>query len=110
MATATFIRNGEVAEYKNSGTSAITNGKVVSLTTRIGVAADDIAAGGTGMVNLCGVYRIPKAATLAISQGDAVYYNATNDNIDKTASGGIPAGFAIAAATADDTTVLVKIG
>ena len=109
MATATYIRSGEIAEYINTTDAVIKNGTVLSLKTRIGIAASDIAVGTKGAVYLCGVYSIAKAASLAISQGDAVYYNTSNGNIDKTASG-IPAGFAISDAGTNDATVLVKIG
>ena len=53
---------------------------------------------------------MPKAASTAITIGAAVYYDATGDNITTTAASHIPAGWAIAAAAENDTTVQVCIG
>ena len=49
-------------------------------------------------------------ASGAIAIGAAVYYSASADKITTTASGAVPAGWAIAAAKADDATVQVCIG
>ena len=53
---------------------------------------------------------MPKAASTAIAIGAAVYYDASADNITTTAASNIPAGWAIAAAAENDTTVQVCIG
>lgn len=104
-----YVQRGEVIEYKNDGTAAIAAGDVVSLGTRVGIAAGDIKAGDTGSLAVCGVFEFAKTSELAIAQGNAVYYNATTKAITKTNTD-VPAGWAIAAAVAADATVLVKIG
>lgn len=109
MAKATYIQPGAVLYYKNTGSDTIPAGTVVAFSTRVGIAAADIPAGTVGGLATEGVFSVPKAASLAVAAGDAVYYNATNDNFDKTASGGIAAGYAAAAAAADDTVVAVKL-
>lgn len=109
MSKATYIQPGAVLNYKNTGSDTIPAGTVVAFSTRVGIAAADIPAGTVGGLATEGVFSVPKAASLAVAAGDAVYYNATNDNFDKTASGGIAAGYAAAAAAADDTVVAVKL-
>ena len=84
------------------------NGEVVSLGTRIGVAGSDIKAGELGHLHVVGVFEMPKAASTAIAMGAAVYYDASAGNITTTSSSNVPAGYAAAAAGANDTTVLVK--
>lgn len=109
MAKATYIQPGSVLNYKNTGSDAIEAGTVVVFSTRIGIAAADIPAGTVGGLATEGVFSVPKAASLAVAAGEAVYYNSTNGNFDKTSSGGIAAGYAVAAAAVDDTVVSIKL-
>lgn len=106
--TATYIQNGSTIDYVNSGSSKISAGDVVSLTTRIGVAGCDIAAGAIGALHMDGIFDMPKGST-AITLGAAVYFDAANNVITATATSSIPAGYAVAAAAAADTTVRVKL-
>ncbi len=108
MAKAIYRFPGDVVPVTNSGDSAIEAGDIVSLTTRVGVAAAKIAAGATGMVSVRGVYTFPKASG-AISQGDAVYFSTSSKKITKTDTD-VPAGWATEAAASGDDTVSVKIG
>lgn len=105
--SAKFWQKGEVMDYTPSAAD-VANGDVVDLSTRIGVAGDDIAKGATGPVYVEGVFEIAKA-TGAITLGAAVYFDKTNKNISTTSSGNTPAGYAFAAAASADTTVLVKL-
>lgn len=107
---ATYQQPGSAIDYPNGTDSAIVAGQVVSLTTRIGVAGTDIPASEVGSLYVKGVFTMPKAASTAITIGAAVYYDATGDNITTTAASHIPAGWAIAAAAENDTTVQVCIG
>lgn len=105
--SAKFWQKGEVMDYTPSS-AAVTNGDVIDLSTRIGIVGDDIAKGATGPVYVEGVFEIAKASG-AITLGAAVYYSKTNNNITTTATSNTPAGYAFAAATEADTTVLVKL-
>ena len=107
---ANYQQPGSAIDYPNGTGSAIVTGQVVSLTTRIGVAGTDIPASEVGSLYVKGVFTMPKAASTAITIGAAVYYDATGDNITTTAASHIPAGWAIAAAAENDTTVQVCIG
>lgn len=104
---AKYIQKGNTIDY--TAAAAIAAGDVVSLGSRIGVAAGDIPAGAVGALSVEGVFEIDKTASLAIAVGDAVYFNAASKNVTKTNSD-VPAGWAVAAATAADTVVRVKIG
>ena len=105
--TAKYWQKGEVLDYKAS--AAVKNGEVVSLGTRIGVAGEDIAAGETGHLHVVGVFEMPKATSTAITMGAAVYYDAGAGVITTTSASNVPAGYAAAAAPANDATVLVKL-
>lgn len=107
MATATYVQKGSNIDYTAAADIAYMD--VVPLAACIGVALTPIAKGEKGAVSLTGVYELPAAASLAIDVGDKVYWNAKNDNIDKTDTG-IPAGIAVAAKTEAGTVVRVKIG
>ena len=100
--SAKYWQRGETIDY--TATEAVSNGDVVDLATRIGVAGNDIAANETGAVHVVGVFEIPKA-TGEITLGAAVYW----DNITTTSDSNTPAGWAVAAAKSADATVLVKL-
>lgn len=104
---AKYIQKGNTIDY--TATAAIAAGDVVSLGSRIGVAAGDIPAGAVGALSVEGVFEIDKTASLAIAVGDAVYFNAASKTVTKTNTD-VPAGWAVAAAAAADTVVRVKIG
>lgn len=104
---ATYWQRGETLDYTPE--KAVENGEVVSLGTRIGVAGSDIQAGELGHLHVVGVFEMPKAASTAITMGAAVYYDASNGVITTTSASNVPAGYAAAAAGANDATVLVKL-
>ncbi len=108
MAKGKYIQKGETIDY--TAASAVEYMEVVPMESCIGVAQEPIAAGKTGTVSLAGVYELPAAADLgtgvSISTGDAVFWNTTNENIDKDATG-VPAGIAVTAKSG--TSVRVKL-
>ncbi|MBU2701681.1 putative RecA/RadA family phage recombinase [Sporomusaceae bacterium BoRhaA] len=106
MATAVHVQKGDIIDY----TAAADVGylEIVPLAAKIGIALEPIATGATGSLAITEVWELPAAAPLEIAAGDMVYWNKTNNNIDKTNSG-VLAGFAVAAKTSAGTTVWVKI-
>lgn len=116
---AIYVQQGAALDF--TPTEDVKNGGVVSLGTRIGVAAGDIPAGCTGTVHVEGVYTLAKASGEALAMGDAVYYDAENDAITGKASAQsgegdaaatathVPAGYAAAPAAANSAAVLVKL-
>lgn len=104
--SAKYWQRGETIDY--TATEAVSNGDVVDLATRIGVAGNDIAANETGAVHVVGVFEIPKA-TGEITLGAAVYWDKFAKNITTASESNTPAGWAAAAAKSTDATVLVKL-
>ena len=103
----TYYQRGETLDY--TATKKLEAGDVVSLGTRIGVAAANIGAGEQGAVHVVGVFAMAKANTEEIKQGAAVYYDAAAEAITTTADGNTPAGYAAADAATTATSVLVKL-
>lgn len=106
MAKATYWQKGETLDYIPTADQKA--GDIVSLGTRVGVIGEDVQAGQPGHVHVEGVYKIPKD-TAAIGLGAAVYFDATSGVVTATATGNVPAGYAVAAAAASDTVALVKL-
>ena len=106
---ANYQQPGAAIDYINPTGDTIKAGQVVSLTTRIGIAGTEIPAAAVGSLHVKGVFTMDKASG-AIDLGAAVYYNASTDKVTTTDSSAVPAGWAIAAAKSEDTTVQVCIG
>ena len=104
---ATYYQRGETLDY--TATKKLEAGDVVSLGSRIGVAAANIGAGEQGAVHVVGVFAMAKANTEEIKQGAAVYYDAAAEAITATADGNTPAGYAAADAATTATSVLIKL-
>ena len=112
---AKYWQKGETLDY--TAAEKVTNGQVINLATRIGIAGSDIPAGAQGHVHVVGVFDLDKAEGEEIAMGASVYYDASADKITTTASKTVgtetvnntPAGYAAAAAAAADATVLVKL-
>lgn len=103
-----FISQGSMMEYSNAG-SAIAAGDVVAFTWGCGVASVDIAAStGKGSLAVEGVFLLKKEASLAIAQGDIVYWDDTANEVDKTNTNN-KLGYAHKAALGADTHVEVKL-
>ena len=104
---ATYYQRGETLDY--TATKKLEAGDVVSLGSRIGVAAANIGAGEQGAVHVVGVFAMAKANTEEIKQGAAVYYDAAAEAITTTADGNTPAGYAAADAVPTATSVRVNL-
>lgn len=105
---ARYWQRGETLDY--TATEAVTNGQVVSLGNRIGVAGNDIAEGATGALHVTRRVHHGQESLRENHHGAPVYYDATADEITATEKGNVPAGYAAATAEASDATVLVNIG
>lgn len=105
MSKATYWQRGESLDYVNSGDTVIEANTIVSLGTRIGVVGTDINPKEKGSLHVTGVYEIAKTGG-EIAMGAAVYFDGTGITADTS---GTPAGYAAAAAAADDAVILVKL-
>lgn len=94
--------------WTNGTGAAVAAGTVIVVGTLVGVVLGDVANGAVGEVAIDEVWTLPKEAPLVISQGDAVYWDDTNDRIDKTNTN-VYAGKAFAGAVSAATTVQVLL-
>lgn len=81
---ARYWQRGETLDY--TATEAVTNGQVVSLGNRIGVAGNDIAESATGALHVTGVYVMDKKASEKITMGTPVRHHRP-DECDFTGPG-----------------------
>lgn len=89
--TTVVRQDGRTMQYVSSGGNSA--GDVIEFTEAIGVVLDDIAAGATGTLIMLGVVELVKETGVVFTQGDMLYWDATNNRLDKTTSN-IPAGIA----------------
>lgn len=108
---ATYVQSGEFIDYVNPTSNVIQPGEVVSLTSRIAVAGCEIKPGEKGSLATEGVYSLAKTSTdTVIALGAKVCYDGTGIVLAQAEKdSNVPAGYAIQASSATDTTVLVKL-
>ncbi|WP_026486690.1 DUF2190 family protein [Caldanaerobius polysaccharolyticus] len=108
MSKGIYIQKGEVIDFTNNTGADIAYGDVVPIGSRIGIAAETIANGATGSLNVTGVYELPADNTVAFNIGDEVYWDDTGDKLTKTV-GTYRAGWVIEPKAQTETTAKVKI-
>lgn len=85
----------------------LTAGTFVEVGSIVGVVVEDVLNGADGLL-IVGTpaqgMLVTKATSLSISAGDILYYDATNNRVNKTNTNPF-FGFATAAAASDATTV-----
>ena len=100
------VAPGTVVPYTNTGGVAIPAKTVIEFAAMIGITTGIIAPGATGTVAISEVWTLPKDATVAVTQGDQLYWDATSDSVDKTNTN-VPCGKAYASALQAGTEVQV---
>lgn len=109
MAT-NHIQIGKAMPWTNGTGSDVSSGDVVVVGNFVCVALEDIANGASGNLATEEVWEVPKNNNLVISQGDVLYFDVADGNMNKTAEDNYYAGLAFAAAAQTATTVKVKLG
>lgn len=104
--TKKFVQPGNVLDHTPA--ADVANGAMVVIGSRVGIALNAIPANTTGALAVAGVFTYAKAAG-AISQGDALYYDAAADVLTTTATDNTAAGYAAADAVAGAETVNVAL-
>lgn len=99
---------GSSIEYTNATGSDIATKSVVVIGSLIGIAAGTIKNTETGIVLLEGVWEVEKTTSLAIAQGDKLYFNTTTKKVTKTNTDK-PIGTAFKAELSAATTVQVLL-
>ncbi len=99
---AVFVSEGMSRDYTPGGT--VSAGDVIVLGNVCYVAKLDIAAGVLGALATRGIFDVTKATPLEISDGDALYWNASSKHLTKTTTD-VYFGVAVADAGESDTIV-----
>jgi len=100
------VAPGGVIPYTNTGGTAIAANTVIEFGAMIGITTGTIDPGETGTVAISEVWTLPKDDTVAIAQGDQLYWDTVNDECDKTNTN-VPCGKAYASAAEAATEVQV---
>ncbi|HOB43662.1 MAG TPA: DUF2190 family protein [Bacillota bacterium] len=103
---AKFVSEGKVLRYTT--TPAVARGDVVVIGSLVGVALEDIPAGGTGAVAISGIFEVPKEA-VAVTQGAKLYRLTADGKFTTSTSNSVFAGYAAEAAASGDATVKVLL-
>lgn len=88
---------------------ALVSGQSVVVGDIVGVSAGSYATGEDAVLNLDGVFTLPKASSGAIAQGVKLYVAASGGNITTTATSNKFVGYAYDAAADGETTVNVLL-
>ena len=106
-AIASRVQDGHYVDYTPTS-GDVAAGDVVVRGQSVQIADRAIANGSLGSLATCGVYDLPKDGT-AIGDGNATYWNSSNNTATSNSSLGNKIGPAIGAAAAGDATVRVKL-
>jgi len=102
-----YIQTGDTLTV--TAPAALASGDVVHVGQLVGIAATDAESGADVSILTRGVFELPKAAALAISAGDLVYWATAAGEVTKTNTDEA-LGVAVSTELAAATTVRVKIG
>jgi len=102
------VAPGATMPYTNTGVAIIAKDTVIVFGAMIGITLGAIAVGATGELAISEVWTLPKDGALAITQGDQLYWDAVNDEVDKTNTN-VPCGKAYATAAEAATEVQVLL-
>lgn len=100
------VAPGATMPYTNTGVAIIAKDTVVAFGGMIGITLGAIAVGATGELAISEVWTLPKDNNLAITQGDQLYWDTVNDEVDKTNTN-VPCGKAYNSALLAGTEVNV---
>ena len=101
-----FIAPGNTLEI--TAGADIASGAGVKVGVLFGVAAGAIANGARGIINLTGIYELPKTSAQAWDQGVAIYWTGTACTTATTA-GNLLIGVAAAPALSPSDTGMVRL-
>jgi predicted RecA/RadA family phage recombinase len=104
-----YIQRGETIDYTNPGPQPLAYNDVVNLTTRIGIAGENISVGATGSAHVVGVYELPAINNAAFAVGEQLYWDPVAGVLTNVAQNNVPAGWATEPKALADTTARVKI-
>ena len=106
MSKAEYWQRGESLDYTNTTEQKIEANTIVSFGSRVGVVGTPLLPKETGSVLVTGVFEMPKSSSNAINMGTTVYFDGKGIT---EAQGEVIAGYAVRAAEATDSIILVKL-
>jgi predicted RecA/RadA family phage recombinase len=92
-----FIARGDVLTLPNSLARAVASGEGVLIDRIFGVSANNFSATDDVVINVVGVFELPKTASQAWTVGQRVYWDSVNRVVTGTATGNNLIGVAVAA-------------
>lgn len=104
-----YVNCGEHLDFVNGSGGTIESGAPVKIGNIVGIALGKVLDGEKGVAKTKGVFNLKKKASLAITAGDPVYWDASPGEITKTAGDGYYIGCATADAASSATTVEVIV-
>lgn len=102
-----YICEGERIQV-TAPSGGITSGNVVLVGAKVTVAITSAIEGKIAVCQTEGVFELPKA-TGAITKGDALYFDESENELTKTSTGNALAGYAFTSALSGDTTVQISL-
>lgn len=102
-----FLEKGETTTVATPSGGYV-SGQSIVVGDTVGVSSGTYAEGETAVVNLCGVYVLPKASSGAIAQGVKVYVASSGANVTTTNTQKF-AGYAHYGAADGETTIAVLL-
>lgn len=102
------VAPGATMPYTNTGAAIIAKDTVVAFGGMIGITLGAIAIGATGTLAISEVWTLPKDGNLVITQGDQLYWDTVNDEVDKTNTN-VPCGKAYNSALLAGTEIQVLL-
>ncbi len=107
--TTTYVQPGDVVE-KLAPSGGITAGQgMLYGVSGFGIALNTAAQGAPVQLATTGIFTIGKTSALVISDGDRLFWDATNKVVNKTASAQTCVGIAESSAVNPSATVLIRI-
>lgn len=103
-----FISHGNTLDWTNGTGADVASGDGVMAGSLFGIAAGDIADGEQGVLNVNGVYELPKTASQAWTVGQKVYWT-PGGAATTVASGNTLIGVAAAAVGGGASEVLGQV-
>lgn len=104
-----YIQKASVIDYTNSTENKIDYGDIVVIGTRIGIAAEDIAAGAVGGLKVEGAFEVPAVNNEAFAVGDIIYLDAAGKGTKTKGILTVIMGWAIAPKATEGATALIKL-
>lgn len=102
-----FIARGDVLTLPTA--AAVASGAGVLIGSIFGVAANDAAAGEEVVLNVVGLFELPKTESQAWTAGDAVYWDDAASEATTVATGNTLIGVATAAVAGGATDTIGKV-